>query len=224
MNQKILVIAPHPDDETLGCGGTLLKHSKQGDEIHWIIVTGMLAEKGYSQENIMQRKREISEVSSKYPFKTTTVLDFPAAGLEQIATSTLVSSLSKIIQTLQPEIVYVPFRNDAHSDHQITFDAITASCKSFRAPFIKKILAYETLSETDFNLKPGMVNFTPNVWVNISPFIEKKLQILRIFNSELQAFPFPRSEEAVIAQAKVRGIQANCMAAEAFWLLKEIIE
>jgi LmbE family N-acetylglucosaminyl deacetylase len=224
MSQKILVIAPHPDDETLGCGGTLLKHSAQGDEIHWLIVTGMLAENGYSEESIIQREQEINEVSAKYPFKTTTVLHFPAASLDQISTSILVLTLSKAIQKLQPEVVYVPFRNDAHSDHQITFDAISASCKSFRTPFIKKILAYETLSETDFNLKPGMVNFTPNVWVNISTFLEEKLEILGVYNSELQAFPFPRSEEAVIAQAKLRGVQANCKAAEAFWLLKEIIE
>jgi LmbE family N-acetylglucosaminyl deacetylase len=85
------------------------------------------------------------------------------------------------------------------------------------------LLAYETLSETDFNLKPGATAFTPNTWVDIADYLDNKLSIIKIYESEFKAFPFPRSEEAIVAQARIRGIQCNSHAAEAFMLLKEIL-
>ncbi|EKE75429.1 LmbE family protein [Gallaecimonas xiamenensis 3-C-1] len=134
----------------------------------------------------------------------------------------LIGAISPVINRIAPQWVYVPYRNDAHSDHQVVFDAVMSATKSFRYPFIKRLMTYETLSETDFGLKPEDGGFRPNIYVDISQHLDKKLDILDIFSSEMGEFPFPRSRKALSALAALRGVQSNAEAAEAFMLLKEI--
>ena len=98
-----------------------------------------------------------------------------------------------------------------------------SATKSFRYPFIKRVLAYETISETDFGMKPEDGGFRPNVYINISNYLDRKLEILDIFESEIDEFPFPRSRKAVSALAQLRGVQCNSNAAEAFMLIKETL-
>ncbi|TRY30950.1 PIG-L deacetylase family protein [Aliiglaciecola sp. M165] len=218
---KVLVIAPHPDDETLGCGGTLLKHRANEDELHWLIVTDMSASSDYSQYDKLKRQEVIENVTHEYNFLSRMQLSYSPASLDEIPKRELVGKISEAIQRVCPEILYIPYRNDVHSDHEVVFDASVAATKQFRMPSIQEILAYETLSETDFCLKPGNV-FSPNYYVNIDGFLEKKKTILSLYQSELGEFPFPRSLEAVDALAKVRGVQANVIASEAFMLLKKV--
>lgn len=220
--KKVLVVAPHADDESLGCGGTLLKHVEKGDEIYWLLVTGMSVESGFSKENIEIRKQEITEVSQCYKVKGVFELKLPPAFLDTLPLGEIVGLISNVVQQTQPEIVYTCYRNDAHSDHQVVFDAVMSATKSFRYPYIKRVLAYETISETDFSMKPEDPGFKPNVYVNIEGFLDKKLNILSFFKSEMGVFPFPRSNKAISALAHIRGVQSNCEAAEAFMLLKEI--
>lgn len=219
----VLVIAPHADDESLGCGGTLLRHSSEGDHIHWLLVTGMSEASGFSKERIVSRQQEIITVAKHYGFDSTSQLDLPPAALETIPLGAIIGGISDTINNIKPDIVYVPYRNDAHSDHELVFDAAMSATKSFRYPFIKRVLAYETISETDFGMKPEDGGFRPNVYIDISSFMEKKLDILDIFKSEMGEFPFPRSRKALEALATLRGAQSNCHAAEAFMLIKEIL-
>ena len=142
--------------------------------------------------------------------------------METIPKNEIIGAVSKCIKAVEPEIIYSPYRNDAHSDHEVVFDTVMSSTKSFRYPFIKRILVYETLSETDFGLKPEDTGFRPNVFTDISMFLEKKLDILDLYESEMGNFPFPRSRKAISSLAYLRGVQANCEAAEAFMLIKEI--
>ena len=223
MSKKVLVVAPHPDDETLGCGGTLLKHKASGDKIHWLIVTGIDEEAGYSAERINIRSHEIKTVSTMYGFDSVINLNLPTTKLDILPMQHLVEMIGDAILKIGPEILYVPFPGDIHTDHQIVFQAVAACSKWFRFESIKRILAYETLSETDFAISPEINAFTPNVLVNISEFLQKKLQIMQTYKSEMGLFPFPRSEEAIVALAQIRGVAAGCEAAEAFMLLKEII-
>jgi LmbE family N-acetylglucosaminyl deacetylase len=220
--KKVLVIAPHADDETLGCGGSMLKHLQSGDKVYWLIVTKMADDLGFSFEQIDRRKKEIDLVSKAYGLTGTFELDFPPAGLDMLSKGDIIGGLGKIINEVAPEIVYTPYRNDAHSDHEIVYDATMAATKTFRYPFIERVLAYETISETDFGLKPEDGGFRPNVYVDISNHIEKKIEILEIFESEMGDFPFPRSRKAIESLAFVRGAQCNRNAAEAFMLIKEI--
>lgn len=219
---KILIVAPHADDESLGCGGTILRHISEGDEVHWLLVTGMSESSGFSEKQIKTRQKEITKVHARYGFTDRHELNLPPAALETLAKGEIVSAVSNIIKKVKPEVVYTVYRNDAHSDHEIVFDAVMSSTKSFRYPFVKRVLVYETISETDFGMKPEDGGFRPNVFNNISPYLEEKLDILDIFESEMGEFPFPRSRKALSALAQLRGAQSNCQAAEAFMLIKEI--
>lgn len=221
--KTVLVVAPHADDETLGCGGTILKLIEQGYEVHWLLVTGMTNGNGYSEAQIEIRNTEILKTSKEYGFVGTHQLNLPPARLETLAKGDVIGPICKVISEIKPEIVFTVYRNDAHSDHEIVFDAVMSATKSFRYPFVKKVLAYETMSETDFGMKPEDSGFRPNVFVDIESYLAKKLDILEIFESEVGDFPFPRSRKALQSLAFVRGAQCNSEAAEAFMLIKEIL-
>lgn len=218
----VLVVAPHPDDETLGCGGTLLRHIDEGDSIHWLIVTTMKASQGFSVERIAARDAEIGAVASTYPFAAVHRTEFPTTRLDTVPMGDLVGAIDKVFQAVHPDTVYLPYRNDAHSDHAAVFDATASCCKSFRHPSVKCVYAYETLSETEFGLRADDPGFRPNLFINIGDRMERKLEILKMYAGEMAAFPFPRSEECVRAQATLRGSYAGVCAAEAFMVLKEI--
>ena len=218
----VLVIAPHPDDETLGCGGTLLKHKAQGDNIHWLIITAMLEDYGFSQEEINKRQAEINNVTSAYSFDSVHQTGFPAIHLDPVKLPDLVGSISKILSELQPDILYVPYLNDVHTDHQISMKAIQSCIKRFRYPFVKKVLMYETVSETHFNFVHGKT-FCPNVFNDVECYIDRKVEIMHMYPSEIAAHPFPRSEQSIRALSTLRGSQANFNEAEAFELVFECL-
>jgi LmbE family N-acetylglucosaminyl deacetylase len=222
-SKKILVIAPHADDETLGCGGSLLRHKAEGCEIHWLLITGMSKLSGFSAELISKRKQEIDLAAEYYSFDSVHQLNLPPAALETLPIGQIIGGISNVVNLVKPDTVYVPYRNDAHSDHELVFDAAMSATKSFRYPFIKRILSYETISETDFGMKPEDGGFRPSVFIDISSYLDKKLNILDVFESEVGEFPFPRSRKALEALASLRGVQSNCNAAEAFMLIKEIL-
>lgn len=219
---KLLVVAPHPDDETLGVGGTIFRHKLQGDQIAWLIVTSASEEIGWNHEQLKKRADEIEEVSKLYGFDKVFKLSFPSAKLELVPMGDIVSAISNVIKDYQPEVVFLPHYSDIHTDHGVVFRAVASCTKWFRYPSVKRVLCYETLSETDFNLEPNK-NFFPNVYVDITPFLEDKLIAMSIYASEIQSFPFPRSKDAIRALAKVRGASSGFEAAEAFQLLRERI-
>lgn len=220
MRKKVIIVTPHPDDETLGCGGTILKHIAEEDQVYWLIVTKM-NEEYFSNERIQKRQKEIAQVATLYGFEKTIQLPYKAAKLDEVPASDLVSRIGNIFNEIEPTTIYVPYRNDIHSDHKVVFDATMSCTKWFRYPSIEKVLVYETLSETDFIMEPDAIGFRPTLFVNISEYIDKKLEIMKIYQSEMGEHPFPRSEEAIRALATLRGTAAGVKAAEAFMLVKE---
>ena len=219
---RILVVAVHPDDETLACGGTLLKHKNVGDEIHWLITTDIKESDGFDSHVVLNREEEIKKVSEQYQFNTVNRLELSTMKVDEYSMSTLIGRLSKVITKIQPEIIYLPFKSDVHSDHRTIFNATYSCSKSFRYPFIKKIYMMETLSETEFSPSTKEDSFIPNVFVDISSYIDKKIEIMSIFSSEIGEHPFPRSLRNIKALATLRGATAGCEYAESFMLLKEI--
>ena len=137
--------------------------------------------------------------------------------------SELISKISKIVNIVKPNIIYLPFKGDVHSDHRKIFEATFSCTKSFRYPFIKKIYMIEVLSETEFSLSTKDESFIPNVFVDISEYMDKKIEDMNVYKSEMGSHPFPRSEKNVRALATFRGATANCDYAESFMLLKEIL-
>jgi len=215
---KILIIAVHPDDETLGCGGTLLKHKANGDEIHWMIAT----ESRIGSDFYIARAKEIEKVNKLYNFTSVHNLKLKTMQVDEYSMSELIGKISKVINEVQPNIIYLPFKGDVHSDHRKIFEAAYACTKSFRYPFVKKIYMIETLSETEFAPSTKEDSFIPNVFVDITEFIDKKLEIMKVFKSEIDEHPFPRSIRNLKALATLRGATAGCEYAESFVLLKEI--
>jgi LmbE family N-acetylglucosaminyl deacetylase len=217
---KTLVISPHPDDEILGCGGTLLRRASEGAELGWLIVTGMSTDAGWSSESVVERDEEIAKVASLVGFSTIVDLRLSPAHLEELPMAGLITRFSDVFNEFSPEEVFVAHRSDVHTDHRVVFDAAAACTKWFRNPTVRRVLAYETVSETEFGLDPNDV-FRPNYFVDISDFLESKLRVMAVYQSEMEEFPFPRSPEAIRALATWRGSTAGFVAAEAFQLLRE---
>ncbi len=217
--KKVLVISPHPDDETLGCAGTLLAHKENGCDISWVIMTAMSDSEDSSK--LDERKKEVQKVASIYDFKSVYELNFETTKLDSLPLSDVINRLSEVFNKETPDTLYVPYRYDAHTDHKVTFDAISACTKSFRSN-IKIIRAYETVSETGFSLDNSK-QFSPNTWINITDFMEEKIKIMNIYKSEISSHPFPRSDESIRSLAIIRGSQSGLKYAEAFITLKHII-
>jgi LmbE family N-acetylglucosaminyl deacetylase len=220
--KKVVVISAHPDDEVLGCGGTLFKHKKNGDQVAWIIVTNVLSEHGFSEERIRSRQEEIKKVEKLIGIDQVFKLDFPTAKLDTTHLNAIISKISAAFTSFEPEIIYTMNRSDAHSDHRVIFDAVAACTKSFRYPFIKQVLMYECLSETEFAPALPEKVFIPNYFVDISGFMDKKLEAMKVYESELGPHPFPRSLEAIKALGLLRGSTAGTTYAEAFQIIKFI--
>jgi LmbE family N-acetylglucosaminyl deacetylase len=218
---EILVVAPHPDDETISSGGTLLRHIQERHAVHWLIITRMTREAGYSDARIAVRALEIERVSKAFGMTSVEKLEFATSELDAIKLSSLVSAVAAVVRKIKPTTVYMPFPGDAHSDHRAVFRAVAATTKWFRYPSVKRLLAYETLSETNVGIDPTERPFQPNVFVDISQTLERKLEILQMFEGEIGPFPFPRSLRAVRALAELRGASSGFEAAEAFMLLRE---
>lgn len=217
---KTIVIAPHPDDEVLGVGGTLLRRKAEGAKVAWLIVTNISVETGWNQERVDQRADEIKRVAELFGFDEVFALNFPTTQLDRIPMNELVGKMSEVFKSFEPEELFVPHSSDVHTDHRIVFDAVASCTKWFRYPYIKRVLAYETLSETDFCIDASN-SFRPNVFLDIEPFLIDKLRAMDIYTSELGEFPFPRSHEAVRALATLRGAASGFISAEAFELLRE---
>lgn len=217
---KVLVFAPHRDDEILGCGGTLLKRKAAGDYIAVCLVT---AREGETLPASTQRIHD--EMKRCHAFiGVDEYIGFPfgANRLELFTRLEFNKAFEEAVKRVQPDEVYLPFWGDMQKDHQITVDGAMVALRFKNAYAPKRIYAYETLSETGLNV-PSMNNtFIPNVYEDISDHLEGKLKAMSFYQSQLHPFPDLRSLETIEALAKFRGAMANVRAAEAFMLIREL--
>lgn len=219
---NIIIISAHPDDEVIGAGGTILKHKYKGDNIFWLIITNVYESQGFLKERVKSRQDEINEVAKKLGVKKTFILDHKTMSLSSESLIKMIPEISNIFSEVEPEIVYCVNRSDAHSDHRITFDAVFACTKSFRYPYVKQVYMYECISETEFAPSLPEKMFIPNYFVDISSFMNEKLEITKIYSSEIGDHPFPRSIKNIEALAIFRGAMCGVEYAEAFQLVKYI--
>ncbi len=217
---KILVISPHPDDETLGAGGSLLKFKKEGNKIFWLNFTDMSQEYGYPANEVNRRRCQIKKVIKAYFFDKFYNFALKPCSLSEYPKAELIDKVKNILNTVKPSVIILPFKSDVHSDHRIVFEVVYSCTKVFRMPFIKEVLMMEILSETDFASSEN--GFVPNYFIDISEFMSKKIKIVRNYKNELGPVPFPRSVDNILALATYRGATAGCRFAEAFILLKKI--
>ena len=211
--KRVIVISVHPDDETLGCGGTILKHLKNGDEVHCILITG-----GNREQQIVWNR-----VKEAYNFTSVAELNFPELDLMDISLNKLIPPITKTFNVIKPQIIYMPNRSDAHSDHKAVFNAVASCTKSFRYPYIEQVLMSEVISETDFALPLPESVFIANYFVDITEEMNKKNEIMKLYESEMLPYPQTRNESTMVALNRYRGSQIGVEYAEAFMSLKTIV-
>lgn len=217
---KILAVSPHPDDETLGAGGTLLKYKKRGSQIYWLNITDMRTEDGWDEKIVAHRREQIRAVRDFYQFDGAYNLALSPTKLQSLEEGEIINGIRKVFQEVEPEWIIIPGRYDAHSDHRVVYDCCMACAKTFRAPYIKRITTMEIISETEYGFQKE--KFEPNLFVDISDELEEKLEAMRIYDTEIEKTPFPRSLENIEALAMVRGGVCTSRYAEAFCIIKQI--
>lgn len=213
---NILVIAPHPDDEVLGVGGTIKNYSNLNFNVYICVVTSVI-----DNDQLLSKIREESRESHKILGATETIfLDFPVLKLKEIDTKLLNSRIKNVIQRTKPDIVFLPHKGDMHIDHYYVFNSAMVALRPHESPFVSEIYTYETLSETEWNdLSPDNL-FVGNVWFDISDTIEDKLLAMKKYNSQLMNYPHPRSLRAIRALSEYRGSNMNLNNAECFHLVR----
>jgi len=205
----------------LGCGGTIVKYALAGDEVYLCIVTKTYTPE-WSEDETRERKEEVRRVNEILGVKKTYFLDLPTVKLDTIPQKELNDLISQVVDQVQPEVVYIPHQGDTNKDHRLVFDVAMVATRPKPNLTIRKVLCYETLSETEWAAPFEESAFIPNFWSDISGVLETKLKAMSAYKSELKEFPHPRSLEAITAQAKMRGANTGVEAAEAFMLIREI--
>jgi len=214
---KVLVIAPHPDDDVLGCGSTIAKHSKDGDEVHICYITEAYTP-DWSLEFITERPRQIERANHILGVAYWHFCHFPSVLLDTIPKKDIYTKMRVLINKVEPEIVYIPHKGDVNQDHQIVYQCALSATRPEPNSSIKRVLSYEVLSETNWG-----DGFYPNVYVDITDTLELKLLAMQEYKEEMKQAPHARSLESIRALATSRGMSVGVQYAEAFMLIRELI-
>jgi len=219
MNKKILIIAAHPDDEVLGCFGTVAKLIKQGYEAYTLILgEGKTSrdEKRDKEKKLNEIKilnEEIQKANSLIGIKKTFVYNFPDNRFDSIDLLDIIKVISNIKDEIKPDIIFTHFENDLNIDHQITYKAVLTATRPMENESVKEIYSFEILSSTEWNCP---ISFSPDVYFDISDTIKDKLKAMDCYKSELRKYPHPRSLEGIKLNAKYWGMRVGKKAVESF--------
>lgn len=212
---RVLVFAPHNDDEVLGVGGTIAKYVHEGHEVYICEVTS-----GKNTERVKRIQDEALKAHQILGVKETFFLGFPVVELNNCSTIELNTAIEEIVKKVNPEIAFIPHKGDMHIDHYVVSRSAMVALRPISNPQLISIYAYETLSETEWNL-PSIDNaFIPNVWCDITDTIDKKIEAMKCFESQLLEFPHPRSLKAIRSLSELRGSTVGVNNAESFMLIR----
>lgn len=215
---KIIVFAPHNDDEVLGCGGMIAGMAEKGNDVYICEVT---SSKNSERMNVI--KEEALKAHKLLNVKETIFLDLPVVALKEMSTAEKNKAFLDAVEYADPDAAFIPFKGDLHIDHR---EVSEAALVALRPRIDKKniaVYAYETLSETEWNMPTAGNCFQPNAWYDITETLGIKLQAMKCYKTQLKEFPHPRSLEAIEALAKLRGSSVCCRAAEAFFTVRSFL-
>jgi LmbE family N-acetylglucosaminyl deacetylase len=213
---RILVVVAHPDDEVIGLGGTILKHSKNGDKVYLSIITeGVSAQ--YKENKIFLRLRRNScQKSARFlGIQEVFFHDLPDAQLDKSSQLEINKIIEEDIKKVEPQRIYTHHWSDLHKDHRLVFESVLVASRR-----VKEVFCFETIGSTNKCKNTG--NFSPNFYIDISKELDKKLKALSLYNTEIKKFPSPISLESIKILARFRGIESSLNAAEAFVCIKKI--
>lgn len=225
--EKILVVAAHPDDEILGCAGTLKRLINEGNEVYSLILSdGTTSRYDRLTEQVstdIKRRLEQNQSAAKViGYKETFFCQFPDNSFDKESLLAIVKAIEKYILLLKPSVIYTHHYGDLNIDHQKTFHAVQTAARPMLDCSVKEIYSFETLSATDWNFTCN-AGFTPNYFVNIEGTMKDKLEAMKCYKSELREYPHPRSLEGLKIAAKKWGMTIGCNYAEAFELIRKIV-
>lgn len=221
---NILVVAPHADDEILGCGGILAKYHQQGHQTYVAVMTNAFvgAPELFTQAGMDTVRAEAKAAHKILGVEETYFFDYPAPRLETAPAYQMANDLNKLISRLSIDILYLPHRGDMHKDHAVVFYAALVAARPINGCTVKEIYTYETLSETEWAAPFGSDVFIPNVFENVADTFSQKIEAMRCYGSQLKTFPHSRSVEALESLARLRGSTVGFPLAEAFALIRKI--
>lgn len=211
---KILVFSPHNDDEVLGMGGTIAGYVREGHQVYVCVAANGTGDDAAVNERDGRRAHEILGVTGSW------FLNLTAMGLKDMGVVELNGYLERIADQIRPDLAFIPHKGDIHMDHSVLARSAMVALRPQYHPQLRAILAYETLSETEWAIPTADNVFVPTVWNDISSTIEKKLEAFGAYTLQRRPFPHPRSEEAIRALARLRGSNVCVDYAEAFMLLR----
>ena len=217
-NKKILIIAAHPDDEILGCGGTILK-LKKNNLIKVIFMTNGTDARGKNKKASQKRIQGCLNLFKKLKLNKPLILNFPDNKMDSVPLLKIVKKIEEILSKFNPEVVFTHFDGCLNIDHQITFKATVTACRPLKKTSVKKILSFEVPSSTEWALSKDK-KFQPNYYINISKYIKEKILLMKYYKDEIRPFPHSRSLKSIKTLSEYRGASAGVKNAEAFYLYR----
>lgn len=226
---SVLVVAAHPDDEVLGCGGTIARHSDLGDHVQILIA----AEGSTSRQSNRDRTLVADELSSLEAAahkaadilgaKGVELLNLPDNRLDSLDRLDLIKQIEERISLYKPDIVYVHHSGDVNVDHRRLHEAVVTACRPIPGHHVRRLISFEVVSSTEWQPPRSGFDFYPNIFIDIENQFKRKQEALHAYMTEMRPWPHARSIQAVEHLARLRGSQVGVEAAEAFCLLRQLI-
>jgi LmbE family N-acetylglucosaminyl deacetylase len=227
VGKKILVVAAHPDDEILGCGGTMAIHSIKGDEVYVLILGEGITSRDVKRDRkkrdkeIEELRRDIEAANKIEGTKRTFLYDFPDNRFDSVPLLDIIKVIEKVKNEVVPDIVYTHHHGDLYIDHRLTFQAVMTACRPLKGESVKEIYSFEVPSSTEWS-PDNSKYFMPNYFVNIKDTFQEKIKAMKAYTSEIRDFPHPRSARALEILACNRGISVGLEYAEAFEVIRQV--
>jgi LmbE family N-acetylglucosaminyl deacetylase len=220
-NKKALVIAAHPDDEILGCGGTIARLINEGYETYTLVLGRGITARGKKRKwEIEELKKQMEKANKLLGIKKVFSYDFPDNKFDSVPLLDIVKKVETVKSKIKPEIIFTHFREDLNIDHRRTYDAVVTATRPMEDETVKTIYSFEVLSSTEWKYP---ISFSPNVFFDISKTLSKKIEAMSYYKSELREFPHPRSLKAIKLNAEMWGVKVGLKHAEAFQLVRSNI-
>ena len=219
--RSVLVVAAHPDDEALGCGGTLARHAANGDRVHLLFLSDGESSRDTDAAAIARRQDAARVAAEILGARGPAFVGLPDNRLDSVDLLDIVQRVETEVARLGPATIYTHHAGDLNVDHRIVHQAVMTACRPLPGSPVRVIYAFETVSSTEWQSSGNM--FQPQRWVDIKPFLRCKRRALEAYAAEMRPFPHARSFEAVEALARVRGASVGLEAAECFMVVREIV-
>ena len=218
--KKILIVCAHPDDETLGMGGTIALHSKRKDKVYVLILSEGESARGKKSSKILQRQRQAKSACALLGVKKIKFLNYADQKLDLVALSELSKKIESVVKEWNPDIVYTHFSNDINQDHRQVYEATSIAVRPLPKSKISQFIVFETPSSTEWGSKKK--SFSPNLFIDITKVISKKLQAFNKYKNEVMPYPHPRSKKSITNRARFWGNVVGIEFAESFMIVREI--